>query len=261
MKRRSMLFALAGVMSLPLAAYAQGGGGGGQGQRRMATSGTVTEVATDALTVQPRRMGRPGGNQQPPAPVKFTTNDKTLYAEIKVGQAADIKTQQWAVVAADNNDKPTATGVAVYTTVGDQADAGRVLRAAAMQLMMRAMMANAPGVAGQAQIGVPQQAGGGGGNRPRPNFLRGQITAVGGGTLTIKTADKEVVVTLPDKAVVLTAAAIKRDEITKDNTVAVTEPEGAQGDAKVADAVVKMPPMARPAGGAGAGGGARGNRG
>jgi len=264
MNRRSVLFALSGVLCLPLAVQAQGGGQGGpgQGQRRMATTGTVTEITADSLTVQPRRMGRQGGDQQAPAPVKFTLNDKTLYAEIKRGAMADVKAQQWAIVSADNNDKPSAQGLAVYTSVGEQAEAGRVLRAAMMPLMMASMMQGGAGAGagGRAQIGVPMQAGGQG-NRPRANFLRGQITAVGEGTVTIKTADKEVVVTVPANAVVLTAAAVKHDDIAKDANVSVTQPDGEQGDARTADAVVKMPAMQRPGGGAGRGQGARGNRG
>ncbi len=258
MKRRSVLYALAGMMCLPMVAQAQGGGQGGQGQRRMATTGTVTDISADSITVQPRRMGRQGGNQQAPEPVKFTLNDKTLYAEIKRGQVSDVKANQWALIAADNNDKPSAQGIAVYTSVGDQTEAGRVLRAAMMPLMMASMMQGAPAGGGRAQVGVPQQAGGAG-NRPRPNILRGQITGVGEGTVTIKTAEKEIVVTVPANTVVLTGAAVKHDDIAKENNVSVTQPEGEQGDAKTADAVVKMPAMQRPAGAPGAGG--RGNRG
>ena len=183
--------------------------------------GTISDISAQSMTVMHTAKGKNAAGEAPQA-AQFTLNDTTLFAGLTPGSADDLKPQVPAAVLVDANpDKPAALGTVVWT--GKAEDATRLLAVASGPLNARA------------------KAGKGAKREAPPTVLVGTISAVTTESMTLHTADKDVVITLTQPTKVLVAAPLTQADLAKEQTVEVAQALGGKARAHVASVVLRLP--------------------
>ncbi len=231
MRKVWMAVAATTLLSLPaMAAKADKPAAGAAAKAKAPVMGTISDISAQSMTVMHTPKGKKAAGEAPQA-AQFTLNDTTLYAGLTPGSADDLKAQASVAVLVDaNTDKPTAQGTVVWT--GKAEDATRLLAVADGPLSARA------------------KAGKGAKREAPPTVLIGTISAVTADSMTLHTADKDMVITLTQPTKVMVAAPLTQADLAKEQTVEVAQAIGGKARAHVASVVLRLPShAARAAGG------------